>query len=62
MADGKREITGTSAIREYFSAGGDQYRKVEIREIKECSSEDRQELGRLAAEALGCKLIGAGAK
>jgi hypothetical protein len=45
-------IKAISAIKRYFEADPNG-RKVTMDELKACSLDERQELGRLAAEALG---------
>ncbi len=46
-------MTGTVAICKFFVTDGDKTTRPGTREIKELSTEDRHELGRLACEALG---------
>lgn len=45
------EVTNVQAIKEFFEANGG--RKVEMSEMKALSRDEREELGRLAAAALG---------
>jgi len=45
-------MTKLEAIRKFFSEGPSG-RKVEMTELKALSTEEREELGRLALEALG---------
>lgn len=47
-------ITNVKAIKEFFEANDG--RKVTMAEMRELSSEERHELGRLCAEALGKKI------
>lgn len=50
MAEEKK-MSNVKAIREYFSAGP-AGRKVEMKELKELSEEERKELGAMAREAI----------
>jgi hypothetical protein len=47
----KEKITTVKAIREYMGSPG--YPKVEISELKALSTQDRKEMGKLCAEAMG---------
>ena len=46
------DMTAIAAIRKFFGEGPGG-RVVTLPEIKACSAEERRELGKLAAEALG---------
>ncbi len=50
----KDKIKGVIAIKEFFEKDGG--RKISVSELKELSPEDRRELGKLSAEALGKEL------
>jgi hypothetical protein len=54
MEDIMEKIKAISAIRTFFNTDG--YRPVDIGELKELSADEKKELGRLCAKALGKEL------
>jgi hypothetical protein len=49
-----RKMTRVKALREFFEQDGG--RRLTMEELKDLPKEDREELGNLAAEALGVEI------